>query len=105
MGWRIVKQPNGMFARFSDVVDDFTHMNLTRSEAAQVCQQKGCGEAEAEEKVKRGEADDAGGWIEDDGKPLLRWRDALETIRAIHSEEHAEATEWRGSEIPAEEAP
>lgn len=30
---RIVKQPNGRYARFSTVVDNFTHYNMTREEA------------------------------------------------------------------------
>ncbi len=29
MGWRFVKQPNGRYARFSEIVDDFTHHNMT----------------------------------------------------------------------------
>lgn len=37
MAWRIVKQPNGQYARFADPVDDFTHYNMTREEAIQVC--------------------------------------------------------------------
>lgn len=32
MGSWVVKQPNGTFARFSEVVDDFTHFNLSRAE-------------------------------------------------------------------------
>ncbi len=35
MTWRIVQQPNGKFGRFSEAVDDFTHMNLTESEAVE----------------------------------------------------------------------
>jgi hypothetical protein len=33
MAWRIVKQPNGLYARFSDIVDNFTHYNMDRNEA------------------------------------------------------------------------
>lgn len=28
MAWRIVRQPNGKLARFSDIVDNFTHTNI-----------------------------------------------------------------------------
>ncbi len=37
MAWRIVKQPNGKFARFSDVVDDFTEYDMSRKEAFTLC--------------------------------------------------------------------
>jgi hypothetical protein len=33
MAWRIVKQPNGLLARFSDVVDNFTAVDMTKQEA------------------------------------------------------------------------
>lgn len=33
MAWRMVVQPNKMYARFSEIVDDFTHVNLTKNEA------------------------------------------------------------------------
>ena len=32
MAWRIVKQPNGLYARFSDVVDNFTHYDMSENE-------------------------------------------------------------------------
>jgi hypothetical protein len=37
MGWWMVKQPNGRLARFSDMVENFTHMNMTEIEAIDVC--------------------------------------------------------------------
>ena len=37
MGWRLVRQPNGTLARFSEVVDDFTDYNLTDREAWKLC--------------------------------------------------------------------
>lgn len=30
MAWRIVKQPNGLFASFSDIVDHFTYTDMTQ---------------------------------------------------------------------------
>lgn len=33
MGWRLVAQPNLLFARFSEIVDEFTHLNMSESEA------------------------------------------------------------------------
>ena len=32
MNWRVIRQPDGKYARFSDIVDDFTHFDLTREE-------------------------------------------------------------------------
>jgi hypothetical protein len=56
MAWRIVKQPSGKYARFSDIVDDFTHYNLDREEVVSLCRDEGLGVVEAEAKVQR--ADD-----------------------------------------------
>jgi hypothetical protein len=70
-------QPNGKLARFSTVVDNFTHVNLTEEEAF-VAAFEDMGRGEAEAKVARGIArgiDAEGGWNE-----------CLETIRAIHGE-------------------
>lgn len=41
MGWRMVRQPNGKLARFSDVVDDFTDFDLTAEEAFVLCRNIG----------------------------------------------------------------
>ena len=32
MAWRIVVQPNGKYAKFSDVVDNFTDYDMTKDE-------------------------------------------------------------------------
>ena len=92
MAWRIVRQPNGLLARFSDVVDIFTHYDLTEQEALEVCVEfGGCTRPEAREKVRRGLEDYApmreDGSVSDepsgDPEKLARWRDCLATIRAI----------------------
>lgn len=55
MGWRIVKQPNGLFASFSDIVDDFVEMNMNEDEAVDYCREfHDLSELEAREKVNRG---------------------------------------------------
>ena len=71
MAWRIVKQPNGMYARFADPVDHFTHYNMTLSEALRFCQDE-LGLAEGMRKV-----------LNADNEPS-RWADSLETIELIH---------------------
>ena len=71
MAWRIVKQPNGKYARFADPVDNFTHYNMTREEAVKYCQDE-MGLVEGEEKVHR--ADENPG----------RFNEELGTVQAIH---------------------
>lgn len=86
MAWRIVKQPNGLFARFSDVVDDFTHYDMTEAEALEVCVQEcDCGPKTAAEKVENAKRD-LEPWTmkPSGGDGLNRWRDCLVTIYAVH---------------------
>ncbi len=89
MAWRIVKQPNGLLARFSDVVDNFTAVDMTVDEAIEECKSQGMGHEDAVAKVDRGVTDEpVAGWVErtaDDG--LDRWRDCLGTIRVVHGED------------------
>jgi hypothetical protein len=100
MGWRIVKQPNGRLARFSDVVDDFTHMDLTEQEARDVCRANDCSVSEAAEKVRRGVADEpVPGFIEDDGEPLKRWREALRMVAVVHGYQRAADRERAGAHL------
>lgn len=65
---RLVKQPNGLYARFSTVVDDFTHVNMNREEAVESVDGYG---------FKLAAAD-----MEPD-----RWQEALHDIRIVHGEE------------------
>lgn len=79
MAWRIVKQPNGLYARWSDVVDDFTHTGFNRASIVDVCRgHAGIGKAEAEEKV-----DNA------DREELIRWPECLSTLRALGKADRA----------------
>lgn len=74
MAWRIVQQPDGLFARFSDVVDAFTTYDMTYEVAIEECQRyPGMGILESREKVQR--AIDAGN---------ERWQDSLRLIRMVH---------------------
>jgi hypothetical protein len=78
MAWSIVQQPNGLLARYSEVVEDFTDYNLTLEEAEQVCSEY-LGRLEAQKKVQRGI--DAG---------QARFTGAIETIRQVHGKNVAE---------------
>jgi hypothetical protein len=83
MAWRIVKQPNGLLARFSEVVDHFTHYDMTFDEAFDLCLEEwGMPKGEAFAKVARGA----------NAKTPSRWDDAVETIRVIHGDDEAEKT-------------
>jgi hypothetical protein len=99
MAWRFIVQPNNMIARFSEVVDDFTHYDLLPGEAVTVCQiECGMSATESLDKVKRAYLD------------FDRFEKAIETIRMIHGddianerEQQLSATIQTGKEItPAE---
>ena len=51
MAWYFVVQPSGKFARFSDVVDEFTHINLNEVEALALGRDL-CGIAVASKKIE-----------------------------------------------------
>lgn len=74
MAWRIVKQPDGLYARFSEVVNHFTHSDMTRDEALLVCVEYGLRYSESQSKVQR--ADD---------EPN-RYNEAVQIIKDIHNE-------------------
>jgi hypothetical protein len=37
MQWRVVRQKNGKYARFSSISNNFTHMNMSNLEAYEIC--------------------------------------------------------------------
>lgn len=75
MAWRFVLQPDGKLARFSEVVDNFTHAGLTAGEAL-VYASRYMSFDEAVEKVRLA--------VEDE--KLKRWREALDIIRNVRGE-------------------
>ena len=95
MSWRIVKQPNGLLARFSTIVDDFTHINMTCEETVILCKKEGCTPIDAALKVTRA-LDDV---LEDEtrGDGLGRWRDALDDIQNVHGKKVRVERERAGS--------
>jgi len=52
MAWRILQQPNGLLARFSDIVDGFTHYNMHEQEAVNFCIEK-LGKAAIKKPIER----------------------------------------------------
>jgi len=86
MAWRIVKQPNGLLARFSDIVDDFTNLNMTESEAFECCREY-CGIEDAKRKVLAG-VQDWKPWTNGVlGSGLDRWNDSIKTIMSVRGDE------------------
>lgn len=71
MAWRIVKQPNGLLARFSEIADSFTDVSMTQGEALELCMES-MSEDEAMDKVQRG--------IDSDS----RWDEAIGIIERVH---------------------
>lgn len=88
MGWMILKQPNGYYARFSSIVDTFTHVNLTWGDAMDVCIDE-CGKLEAVGKLKRADQDADRTNNPRTGDGLNRWRECLETVELIHGKREA----------------
>ena len=81
---RVVRQPNGLLAVFSTIVDDFTVVDATETEMREYFRDE-IGVREGNAKVDRGLLDDMRGIGEitkRDG--LNRWRDALETLEGVH---------------------
>jgi plasmid maintenance system antidote protein VapI len=72
MGWRVIKQPDGKYARFSDVVDNFTDFNLSREGAIRLCMRDYQLTPDIAAKIVRS-ADDHPG----------RWQEAQATIEAL----------------------
>ena len=85
MAWRIVRQPNGLLARFSDIVDDFTHMGMTEKEALEVCRER-LDDAGAELKVLAGVQDWEPWEIGKRGSGLDRWNESIKNITSVHGE-------------------
>jgi hypothetical protein len=92
MAWRIVKQPNGLYARFSDVVDDFTDYDMSLSEAKTLCMMDfDMSDADASEKV----------WSADVNKD--RFDESIATISSVHGHDKAmEAKELMQGEKAAD---
>ncbi len=80
MAWRFVQQPNGLLARFSEVVDTFTHYDFTWAEAVDYCQR--------EYHMPRGDAITKVQNALDEG--AARYYDALGIIRRVHGDAEAE---------------
>lgn len=82
-----LKQPNGRYARYSTIVDDFTAMNMTRQEAIW-CARGELGLRDAFGKIERADRDEnASEYDEKAPAGLRRWWGALSAVGAVHGDE------------------
>lgn len=80
MAWRIVKQPNGLYARWSDAVDNFTDYDMTLREAKILCvRDYSMDDAEACKKISNADAEPA------------RFGDCVDTIFNLYGRRAASA--------------
>jgi len=87
----VIKQPNGLYGRFSSIVDNYTHYNLTGSDMFEVMRDE-FGRATAREFMAKA-----------DTEYPERFEEELETIQSIHGKKEANAIRKKlsaGSTIP-----
>jgi len=110
MAWRIVLQPNGRLARWSDIIDGFTHYNMTKEMAVSLCMTvRDMPLEQAETKVQRGLDDSVEGREgvisnPSEGPPgFRRWNDCLNIIEIVHGREEADSCRKWGTGPPAKQ--
>lgn len=89
MGNRAIKQPNGLYARFSEIVDDFTHANCSRKELWSFYRDEG-GVACANGKLQRADEN------------ANRFEEAIDIVQSIHGPKLADERRKELSEPPQE---
>lgn len=91
MAWMIVKQPNGLYARFLDAVKNFTHLDMSEEEALNYCLDFS-GQQFGREEFVAG-VNDLGRYSRKpigDADGLGRWKKAISTVTAVHGQETAD---------------
>lgn len=82
----IVQQPNGRFARFSTIVDGFTHLNCTEQEMLEILKNDGMADGDAWNKIVRAKLNCEHLSHAVACEPLARWVGCLQTIRNVYGE-------------------
>lgn len=91
----LVKQPDGKYAMFSTIVDDFTHADMTEDQAV-LAVFESMGEDDRENLVHADMIDrakrDAPAWEYDHKAPhgQRRWMGAIAAIQRVHGEARAQ---------------
>jgi len=81
MAWRIVKQPNGLLAMWSDMSDSFTYINMDEPTALDLCRVS-WGEEVSVAKVKAGVEDHVPWTHGVKGSGHDRWDDCVRNMDA-----------------------
>lgn len=86
MAWRFVKQPSGLYARYSEIVDNFTDVNLKREAAVALGVMLFEGDHSTLEDATRLEAAIhlAAAKVAEADRHPDRWAAALEEIARVH---------------------
>lgn len=77
-----VKQPNGLYASFSTIVDNFTAADQAHEDAFNYWLFE-AGRVIAKNKIRNADTE-ARSSISESQEPLSRWRGALRTVLAVH---------------------
>lgn len=96
MNFRIVRQPNGLFARFSEIESNFTNYNMTAEEAEQSLRKDGLSAHSANAEVLLGAEDrdpEQPGRI---GSGLDRWESALCIVESVRGDLEAAKASAQG---------
>lgn len=92
MGWRFVKQPNGLYARFSEIVDNFTDFDLTGKDAEYIAiNEYNCGLETAKQKIYLADIE-MNPYTRKTEYPLYRWNECLRIIENVHGKNELENT-------------
>ena len=91
MAWFILKQPNKMFARWSDVLDNFERVQMNRQEAISCCVDHGDTVTEAREKVDR---------VHRRNYDPNVWNECISKIWKVHGRSEARRAEAEGKKEP-----
>lgn len=85
----LIVQPNGLFARFTEVCSDFTHTNMTEQEAYQVLH-KNMPAAKAEIEIKKAKGGHTLLYAPNaHGDGMEAWNSCIEAIRRKYGKSHA----------------
>lgn len=86
MGAILLKQPNGLYARFSSIPDGFTHVEMTAEEAAEMLRLEYSMRDSEVERALRAADEDWQPFTINPGPVLSRWSYAMGVIKLVHGE-------------------
>jgi len=87
---QVVQQPNGRFALFSTIVDDFVRLNCTEQEMLEALLQDGFNVGDAWAKIVRAKLNCEHQSRAVASELLARWVACMSTIRMLHGDKRAQ---------------